>query len=362
MWRITATFAIVLALAVLALETRETRAAPQVFSMVDTVNGASLGSLTLSPTGSSLSVTFNLTGLVANSSYHLFGFCAPGGVGPTSPCSPGVGGAFLAGDLIRDFGVRSSDGAGNLNASFVASGLPTATYGWHFTASFPGLERAAAIPANLSKHAHTSPHNASFTISAEAIPPAGNACDSSGSPAVATDKQDYEPNETVVITGSGFECGVTVTVRVTRPDGSVVTGDGTDTAGSDTVTIDDQGAFIYNYELDGIEGSYVVDVLDADGAVRATTTFDDSPPTVAADSASVTVNEGSTAANSGTYSDPDSGQNVAITASVGSVTKTGTSSGTWNWSLSTTDGPDQNQTVTITADDATARLTPPRSP
>src|ERR671935_614164 len=76
-----------------------------------------------------------------------------------------------------------------------------------------------------------------------------------------------------------------------------------------------------------------------------------SAPTVAADNASRTVNEGATATNTGTYSDPDSGDNVAITASVGTVTKTGTNSGTWSWSFGTTDGPAQSQTVTITADD-----------
>src|ERR671939_1392004 len=74
-------------------------------------------------------------------------------------------------------------------------------------------------------------------------------------------------------------------------------------------------------------------------------------PTVAADNASRTVSEGATATNTGTYSDPDSGDNVAITASVGTVTKTGTNSGTWSWSFGTTDGPDQSQTVTITAND-----------
>src|SRR5207237_506650 len=79
-------------------------------------------------------------------------------------------------------------------------------------------------------------------------------------------------------------------------------------------------------------------------------------PTVAADNASRTVNEGATATNTGTYSDPDSGDNVAITASVGSVTKTGTNSGTWSWSFGTTDGPAQSQTVTITANDGAGHI------
>jgi hypothetical protein len=82
-----------------------------------------------------------------------------------------------------------------------------------------------------------------------------------------------------------------------------------------------------------------------------------SPPAVSADNGSVAVNEGQTAANTGTYSDPNAGDTVAISASVGTVTKTGTDSGTWSWSLGTTDGPAQSQTVTITADDGNGGTT-----
>src|SRR5207245_685314 len=84
--------------------------------------------------------------------------------------------------------------------------------------------------------------------------------------------------------------------------------------------------------------------------VSTTVKRPNSPPTIAKDNASVTVNEGQTAANGGPYSDPN-GDTVTITASVGTVTKTGTSSGTWSWSFVTTDGPAQSQTVTITAND-----------
>ena len=102
-------------------------------------------------------------------------------------------------------------------------------------------------------------------------------CNTTGSPSVATDKPDYGANETVFITGSGFVCGATLTVRVTRPDGSVVKGDGSETPGSDTVTADDQGAFTYSYQLvNGQESVYTVDVLNTAGTVLATTTFTDS--------------------------------------------------------------------------------------
>ncbi len=73
-----------------------------------------------------------------------------------------------------------------------------------------------------------------------------------------------------------------------------------------------------------------------------------SAPAVSAISASVTVDEGQTAANTGTVSDPD-GDVVALSASAGTVVNNG--DGTWSWSFNTTDGPPQSQTVTITAND-----------
>lgn len=73
-------------------------------------------------------------------------------------------------------------------------------------------------------------------------------------------------------------------------------------------------------------------------------------PIVAPDNPAVTVNEGTAAANTGTYSDPD-GDAVAVTASTGSVTTSGgAGSGTWSWSQAATDEA-SSQVVTITADD-----------
>src|SRR5205085_6352747 len=80
-------------------------------------------------------------------------------------------------------------------------------------------------------------------------------------------------------------------------------------------------------------------------------------PTVARNNASVAVNEGQTAGNTGTFNDVNVLQNVSISASVGTVTKTGTNSGTWSWSFGTNDGPAQSQTVTITANDGTRTST-----
>jgi len=73
------------------------------------------------------------------------------------------------------------------------------------------------------------------------------------------------------------------------------------------------------------------------------------PPTVAADHGAVSVNEGGTATNTGTFGDPGSADAVTMSASVGSITQSG---GTWSWSFNTNDGPAQSQTVTITATDS----------
>lgn len=77
-------------------------------------------------------------------------------------------------------------------------------------------------------------------------------------------------------------------------------------------------------------------------------------PMIAANSASVTITEGATATNTGTWSEANMGDTVTLSASVGTVTKAGTNAGgTWSWSFGTTDGPAQSQTVMITVDDGT---------
>jgi chitodextrinase len=70
-------------------------------------------------------------------------------------------------------------------------------------------------------------------------------------------------------------------------------------------------------------------------------------PTVAADNSTVTVNEGTAPANTGSFSDAD-GDTVALTASAGTVA--GSSNGTWSWTQPASDE-GSSQTITITADD-----------
>ena len=80
-------------------------------------------------------------------------------------------------------------------------------------------------------------------------------------------------------------------------------------------------------------------------------------PAVTAANPTVTVAEGDTAANSGTFFDVESGDNVQIiNASIGTITQDSGNSGSWQPASMTTDGPDQTQTVTITADDRPRHL------
>jgi hypothetical protein len=72
-------------------------------------------------------------------------------------------------------------------------------------------------------------------------------------------------------------------------------------------------------------------------------------PEVAVANATVTVNEGEPAANSGTHSDAE-GDAVTLNASVGIITDN--DDGTWSWVYDSSDGPQQSRTVMVTAQDA----------
>ena len=106
----------------------------------------------------------------------------------------------------------------------------------------------------------------------------------SAAPTVTTDRANYYPNETVTITGSGFASKAFYDVPVIRPNGNIVTGDGTSTPGWDKVKTNPMGNFTYSYQLNGIEGTYEVRVYpfpwggDLAETPLATTTFADQPP------------------------------------------------------------------------------------
>ena len=101
-------------------------------------------------------------------------------------------------------------------------------------------------------------------------------CAATGDETITTDKEDYDPADTVHITGKNYAPSCDVVVKITRPDGSVIKGDGTFQPGSDTVTIDESGNLAYDYVLKGIAGEYRAEVLAGDGSVLATAGFSDS--------------------------------------------------------------------------------------
>jgi hypothetical protein len=105
----------------------------------------------------------------------------------------------------------------------------------------------------------------------------------------------------------------------------------------------------------GNEGSFTVTVTVTDdelasGSDSFDVTVRNVPPTVTVDAAAVSVDESEVALNSGSFADVGD-DIVTISASTGTVTQVGTRSGTWNWSFDSTDGPDESQTVTVTATD-----------
>ncbi len=116
-----------------------------------------------------------------------------------------------------------------------------------------------------------------FFLFGPAIPSIVEASDVPPVPTLSTDKPDYAPEETVTVSGTGFDAYSTILMKVTRPDDSVVTGDGTFApwpTDYDTATVDN-GNFQYNYVLDGVFGTYLVEALDSSDTVVASVTFTD---------------------------------------------------------------------------------------
>ena len=106
----------------------------------------------------------------------------------------------------------------------------------------------------------------------------GVLCPQTGNELVATDDSQYAPGSIVHVTGMGYAPNCDVVVKVTRPDGTVVKGDGSFMPGSDTVTTDLFGNLSYDYQLQGfppIIGTYGVDVLGLADVVLAHSTFED---------------------------------------------------------------------------------------
>jgi hypothetical protein len=93
-------------------------------------------------------------------------------------------------------------------------------------------------------------------------------------PSLSTDKADYVPLDTVVITGAGFAPGNPVTLIVTRPDKTTKT--------TFTEYPNASGAFIVEYVIDfqvgNNEGTYTVEAMDSASNIITHITFTDTVP------------------------------------------------------------------------------------
>ncbi|MBC7853590.1 MAG: cadherin-like domain-containing protein, partial [Pirellulaceae bacterium] len=125
-------------------------------------------------------------------------------------------------------------------------------------------------------------------------------------------------------------------------------------ADNESVSYDPDGQFDYLAAGETESDSFTYTISDGRGgtstaAVTMTVQGQNDDPVLEADSADVTILEGETATNDGIFFDLDLSDNVTITASQGTVTKSGISDGSWSWSYFGAD--DETTLVTITADD-----------
>lgn len=100
---------------------------------------------------------------------------------------------------------------------------------------------------------------------------------------------------------------------------------------------------------------FAIDYRGGDGNdIVLRTLSGDLPPTLLLNPASsIEINEGEIAARGGQFAAARAGQAIAISASSGRVTQTGTDAGVWNWTAAAVDGPNGPINITIRATDPT---------
>ena len=178
----------------------------------------------------------------------------------------------------------------------------------------------------------------------------GNVAPAADDDAATTTEDD--PVITIdVLDGDTDVAGALDPLTITGVDASGTLGTVAFTSGH--VTYDPDGQFdsldanssaidMFTYSISDGDGG------NATGVVRVTINGTNDDPTVGVDAATVDVDEGQKAINTGSFDDIDTSNTVSIGASIGSVI---VDENNWTWTLDTTDGPIESQTVTITATD-----------
>jgi|GEM_PF-5913502 len=100
------------------------------------------------------------------------------------------------------------------------------------------------------------------------VVPAGEDVGYYFNPYLITDKPDYSPTDTVILSGTGFLPTTTYILNVSSNDYSL----------QDTITTDSQGNFVYSFQLDGVyRPNYEVVVKNREGKILTTINFSDTP-------------------------------------------------------------------------------------
>ena len=187
----------------------------------------------------------------------------------------------------------------------------------------------------------------------------------------ATDSDGASTTETFSIQVDNVAPTLTVdNATITVNEGTIAGNSGSlGDAGDDVITLSvtlgtatDNGNGTWNWSYTAGDGpsdsqTVTVTVTDSDNvstSVDFALVVENVAPDLTINDDSLVVVEGSTITNGGTISDI-AGDPVSVTASAGTVVDNG--NGTWSWSFDSTDGPDETQTVSITAEDDDAGVT-----
>ncbi len=143
----------------------------------------------------------------------------------------------------------------------------------------------------------------------------------------------------------------TLTINLSLPSIGVLTNnhDGTfsydPTGAFDDLAVGESATVSFEYRV-------IDEYGDSDtGLVTITVHGANDTPSLSVVSNTVTINEGQTAGNSGTFADIDFTDRPTITTSIGTITQDASNKGAWTWLFGANDGPNQSQIVTITAND-----------